>query len=73
MRWVAKAILDGRCIYEVGEYGGPPDDTIAAIQERLSGKVAAFVLAEWEEVVDHYWVERYQDTQQIWDQRTFQL
>ena len=70
MRWVAKAMLDGRCICEVGEYGGPPEEAIAAIQARLCRKVAAFVLTEWDEVVDHYWVERYQDDKQIWDRRT---
>ena len=70
MRWVAKAMLEGRCICEVDEYGGPPDESIAEIQARLCRKVAAFVLTEWDEVVDHYWVERYQDDKQTWDRRT---
>lgn len=69
MRWVAKAMLDGRCVCEVGEYGGPPE-SITEIQARLCRKVVAFVLTEWDEVVDHYWVERYQDDEQIWERRT---
>ena len=68
MRWAAKAMLDGRCICEVGEYGGPPEP-IADIQARLSQKVADWVLMEWSEVVDHYWVERYQDDKAVWDKR----
>ena len=69
-RWVAKAMLDGRCICEVGEHGGPPDKSIDEIQARLCRKVADFVLTEWGEVVDQYWVERFQDGKQKWDQRT---
>lgn len=69
-RYVAKAMLDDRCIYEIGEYGGPPDKSEDEIQAGLCRKVAAFVRAEWVEVVDHYWVERYQDDKQIWDRRT---
>ena len=49
-RWVAKAMLDGRCVCEVGEYAGPPEP-IADIQARLCQKVAAWVLTEWGEVV----------------------
>ena len=68
MRWVSKAMLDGRCICEVDEYGGPPEP-IADIRARLCQKVADWVLTEWSEVVDHYWVERYQDDKPVWDKR----
>lgn len=68
MRFVAKAMLDGRCICEIDEYGGPPEP-IRDIQNRLCRKVAAWVLTEWGEVVDHCFVERFQGNEQVWDKR----
>ncbi len=69
MRYIARAVLDGRCIYEVGEYGGPPD-SIDEIRTRLCRNVADFVTTEHAEAIDHYWVERYEANKQVWDRRT---
>ena len=68
MRFVARALEDGRRICEVGEYGGPPTP-IESIQGKLAAKVAAWVLAEQGVVVDHYWVRRFQGSEPTWDRR----
>ena len=69
MRFIARAVRDGHCIFEVGEYGGPPE-SIKVMQERLCLKVRAWLEEEEGVALNSYFVEQFDvDGKQHWVER----
>ena len=51
MRYVATATLDGKCVHEVREYGGPESS------DKVFRTMAAWLKDRGHPVPDHYWLQ----------------